>query len=251
MIKLLKFHMLRLLDSRKIYLILFLIIIIALSGVILNEVFYSEISNFKTVILSLYNSFTQFFFLIFSYVLVSYFADDIQRGCDVLFSYIGISSIKFIFSKMIIIFLVCCLFIDSIFAIVALIYRCNDANYLIRVIGLLDLCIAQVVALACALSVLIKNTTYASATMYGIFLVSNIVNLIGFGLGNQADGNSLSSYVVSRLSGVEVKHFSLSCHPQLDDGFFGLFCAFIISVVWIVVLLIFSVIFIKRRYNEV
>ena len=78
----------------------------------------------------------------------------------------------------------------------------RDPDFVFKVLLVLDLGLIQVILLACVLSLFIKKTSYATIVMYGLFLCLNIINLMGCGLTNQADSNSISTRFVQVSSGI-------------------------------------------------
>ncbi len=200
MSKLIKFQFMRAFESKRLILSIGLLLLTAITGFVLCEVFYSPLEDSRLGILSLFNSFTQFFYLIFAYILVSLFADDIQSGSIILFRYMGFGTSSVVLSKIIYCLVLFIPIVDLAVVIGAFIYQCNNFEFLIKVLLVLDLSIIQVLLLACFLSQLIKKTNIATIVMYGCFLCFNIVNIFAYGLTNQADSNSLTTYFVASLS---------------------------------------------------
>ena len=200
MVKYLKFHFLRAIESKKLILTIILLIVIGISGLVLHEFFFSSIENPKLAMLSMFNSYTQFFYLVLAYVIVSNFSDDIQSGAMTLFRYMGISETKVICSKLIYFVLLCLPLVDIIVLFATFMYGCDDVNFIFRALVVLDLSLVQVILLACVVSLFARKTSYATIFVYGLFLCFNVINLMGCGLTNQADSNSISTYFVQVAS---------------------------------------------------
>lgn len=203
MTELVKFQFKRALESKKIILTLGLMLLILIASYALWRVYYMPLGESRYSVLTLYLVFTQFFYLVFAYLLVSVFADDIKSGAVVLFGYMGYGCLAIVLSKIIYCLVLFIPLTDLILVVWATANGCHDLGFLGEVIALLDLCIIQVVLLASFLSLIIKKTNIATIVMYGIYLCFNVINLLFNGLTNQADSNSLSTYTIQILSGMQ------------------------------------------------
>lgn len=239
MIRLIRFQFQRSIVSKKLVLSFVLLLLIAIAGVVLCEAFYSPLDNSRIGLLSLFNSFTQFFYLVFAFLLVSMFADDIQSGSIILLRYMGYSESAVTTSKLLFSLILFLPSVDVLVLVGALVYSCQDASFILTLITLLDLSVVQVVLTACFFSRLIKRTNIATLVMYGWFICSNILNLFLSGLINQADGNSITTYCVTIASGMgkEQPYWSHVCELANEELFFT---AVICNLVWIALLLLLS-----------
>ena len=242
--KLVRFQFSRAIESRKLILSCMLVFVITAVGLAFCKVYYMPLADPRHGMYAMFLSFTQFFYLAFGYVLISLFCDDYQSGSIELFKYLGYSANSIIVVK-IIYFLVSMIpLFDFIVLLGALVFACVDVAFVLKLIILLDLCIIQVMLIACALSVFIRKTSTATIIMYGLFLALNILNLAGFGLTNQADSNSLSSFTMSITSGIQ-RYQPLWHGVENLNGDQLYFYSILINVVWIIFLL--ALCFYKER----
>ena len=78
--KILKFELKRMIRSRVLQLSITLLMLISVLAVILYNIYYADIDDSRYLLLSLYNSFTQFTYLVLAFVFVSVFCKDFQNG---------------------------------------------------------------------------------------------------------------------------------------------------------------------------
>ena len=241
MIKLLHFEFKRFIHSKRIILIIFLLLLIGLSGVALCHAFYSPLQEPKIGLLSLFNSYTQFTFLVLAFLFARYFARDLEDGSMILFVYLGFSKNKILFAKFLLLVIVVLPVIDITMAGGYCFYGCNDIAYLGEVLLLLNLCVLSIVSCALFFSSIFKKASITAIAMYAYFLICNVLNLFCFGLANQADGNSITTYVAAKTSGIINSHPSLS---QISSPFVENIDIFsvLINVLWVAIFIIATLI---------
>ena len=246
MVKYLKFHFLRAIESKKLILTVGLLMIIGVAGFAMCEFFYSPVEDPMIGTLSMFNSFTQFFYLILAYVIVSNFSDDVQSGAMTLFRYMGISSVNVVVAKLIYCVLVFLPIADVFILVASAVYGCEDVEYIWKLLLILDLCIVQVILICCTVSLFVKKTSFATIVTYGLFICLNVFNAFACGLTNQADSNSLSTYYVDVISNKASQRpnswdFIVSCNTEQLFTY-----TVLVSLSWIVVLLTAALVKAKR-----
>lgn len=232
LIRLIKFEFSRLVHTKKIFLIEALLAVIGVSGIVLCAVFYSQIDDTRIGVMSLFNSFTQFTFLVLAYILVQQIAQDIQDGSVILLNYLGYSQNRILLSKLIVLSIVLLPSIDFFIFVGSFYYGCNDYSFIGLTILLLDFSVLLIIACAAAISSVLKRVGTATIAMYLFYLVSNILNLFCFGLFNQADGNSISTRALQEAIGISARHPSLDKLASMGANDLALL-AIVASVVWI------------------
>lgn len=78
--KILKMELKRIYRNYMLQLSIVLIILIAFLGIILNNIYYASRNDSRFLLLSLYNSFTQFIYLVLAFVFVSVFVKIFKMG---------------------------------------------------------------------------------------------------------------------------------------------------------------------------
>ena len=241
----LKFQFLRAIESKKLFLTLGLIALISIGGFAMTAAFYPDLDDWRIGTCSMFNAFTQFFYLVLAYVLISLFTDDAQSGANVLFRYMGYGGIKVVLSKMLYCLVIFLPITDLIMIVSAVAYGCDDFEYIGRLVLLLDISIIQVIMIASTISSFFKKTSTATILMYGNYLFFDIVNLLGYGVTNQADGNSMTSYYVSVVSGCPMNQPSWKAIGDYSNDQLFMF-SILLNIFWILLLFITTLIKAKR-----
>ncbi len=96
------------------------------------------------------------------------------------------------------------------------------------------------------LSITIKKTMTATLMGYCSFVIMNILNFIGFGVTNPADGNSISSVTIRVLAGRAVEHYSLKT-LDIDFEKYGFILATLPVIIWDLILLLVVIILINKE----
>ena len=241
------FQGIRMCNNRILFLLpLLLIIIIGISGIFLGYLYGGSDATPKTRLLFLYNAYLQFTFLFLLYVFVSTFAKDFSNGTYTYMKQIGYSMSKCLVSKSVILFL-CSIFVINIFMVItSLAFHNTDLEFLVLMLLSINLAVIFIIFFAMALSLTIKKTMPATLTGYGMFILLNIVNLVGYGITNPADGNSLSYTTFSALSGQTISHYSLS-KVIIDYEKYRYILTTVPAFFWICILLIVVVFLLKKK----
>lgn len=131
-------------------------------------------------------------------------------------------------------------------------YRHNDIEYLILMLVTINLTLIFTVLFSIVLSLIFKKTMVATLIGYGLFIIFNIVNLVGLGLTNPADNNSISYVTLSSLAGQKVTHYSLS-KSNIDFYQYKYQLITIPIIVWILILLtiIFAILIKRSKKNKI
>ena len=244
--RLFAFQGIRMRNNRTLFLLPILLIIIGISGIFLGNLFGGSAATPKTRLLSLYNAYLQFTFLFLLYVFVSTFAKDFSNGTYTYMKQIGYSMTKCLVSKSVILVL-CSFFVIDIFMIISsFVFHNTDFEFLVLMLFSINLAIIFIIFFAMVLSLTIRKTMPATLTGYGMFILLNIVNLVGYGITNPADGNSLSYTTFSALSGQTISHYSLS-KVTIDYEKYRYILTTVPAFFWICILLIVVVLLLKRK----
>ena len=219
------------------FLTLSLIFLIGILGYILNVVFYSKVSNPRLSMLSLYNSYTQFSYLMLVYVFVYTFANDFSKGINIFMEQIGYSVKKVISAKVLVLSIIIIPLVDVIFLVMNFVYGNTDFKYLLLLILIVDLGLIFIISLSIVLSLFLKKTMPATLTLYGLYIIFNILNLFLYGATNPADGNSFSTYILHKLIGVSSGNSYLD-KLNVPIETWGVFFAIAIPSIWIALLAI-------------
>lgn len=225
--------------------ILILLPVIGAAGIILGITMYGVDTEPKMKILSIYNAYTQFTYLVLIYSFISTFCNDFTNGSYSFMKQIGYGLRNNLITKSLILFVVNVVIIDIIFLIMNLIFQNHDYKYLFASIATVDLCIIVTLLLAMLLSVIVKKTMMATLIAYGLYVVMNVLNFVGYGIFNPADGNSISSVCLQVLAGLYTGHYTLG-ELEIPYEKIGYLISMAAPVIWSLILLIFVAIFIRR-----
>jgi len=225
--------------------ILVLLPVIGAAGIILGTTMYGADAPPKMKLLSIYNAYTQFTYLVLIYAFIATFCNDFTNGSYSFMKQIGYGIKENIRTKAIILFTVVVVFIDLFFLITNLILQSRDYKYLCTVIATVDFCVVFILLLAMLLSLMIKKTLPATLTAYGLFMVMNVLNYICYGIFNPADGNSISSVNLQLLAGLHTGHYTLG-NLKMTSETVSYLLTIAVPAIWSALLLLLVVIFVKK-----
>lgn len=247
--KLLTFQATRMRNNKTLFLLPLLLIIIGISGLFLANLFYGEQASAKEKLLCLYNAYSQFTFLFLVYLFVSTFTSDYKNGVYSFMNQIGFSVGRCLVSKSVIVLAVSFIVTNVFIAIANFIFGNSDVEYLILLLVTINLTLIFTILFSMMLSLIFKKTMVATLIGYGSFVILNIINLVGFGLTNPADSNSISYITLSSLAGQQTTHYSIS---KLGMDFYQYRYALIIVpiIVWILILLAFVFVVLRTRSKK-
>lgn len=206
--RLLRFEFVRLIRSKVAAMTIVLIFSIGILGIVLNYVYNSNNSPMSSM-LSIYNSYTQFTYLILGFVFIQTFTKDYERGVNNFYIQQGYNMVNFYISKFILLVLLTLPVIDMILIVTNMLYNNSNILLLAEIIIIVDLSIVFVALLSMAISILTQRIALAVLILYGLFILFSIGNLFLFGLFNPADGNSVSAYLLNLIANQSVSHYSL------------------------------------------
>lgn len=250
--ELLLFQIKRLKNKNILTLIPGLLVVIGIMGLLLGIMVYGKGASPAFWLVSVYNAYTQFTFLFMIYVFISTFSDDFSNGIYAFMKQIGYSFSRCILSKAIAVYVMTFLGTNVFILITNFISGNEDFNYLFTILLSVNLSLVFIVLFAIILSLLIKKTMTATLVGYGSFLVMNILNFVGFGLTNPADGNSISSVTIRFLAGRPLEHYSLKT-TNIDFEKYGFQLATLPVLTWDFILLLIVIFLIKKeaKRNEI
>lgn len=208
--KLFNLEMKRLYRSKVFLLMILLMILIGGLGIVLNQVFYKNMTDKRMILLSLYSSYTQFTYLVLGFIFVSIFAKDYQNGVYAWIIQMNYRMGQILLAKAATACVMIVPLIDIVFIATKVVCGIQDKAYLGLCILHVDFNILYIILLALLLSIIMKKVIQATLTMYGLFVVFNGANLIGYGMVNPSDSNSLCSYYLSKRLIDSQSHYSLS-----------------------------------------
>ncbi|MDR2044794.1 MAG: hypothetical protein LBQ15_10635 [Clostridium sp.] len=238
------------LKNRKILLLLpILLLVIGAMGLVLGILFYGQDASPKMWLVSVYNSYTQFTFLFMIYVFVSTFSDDFAKGIYAFMKQVGYPLNQCIFTKAIAMYLVSFLGTNLFLIMTNIMSGNTDDPYLLMILVSVNLSLIFIILFAIVLSLLVKKTLAATLTGYGLFLLMDVLNFVGFGLTNPSDGNSISSVAIRVLAGQPLDHYSLS-RMNLDFEKYGFLYATIPVLAWVLVLLLAVMFLVKKETDR-
>lgn len=232
----LKIELKRMYRSKSLQLSILLLILIAFLGIILNNIFYAAENDSRLLLLSLYNSFSQFTYLVLAFVFVSVFCKDFQNGVYGWYKQMGYSFEKVAISKFLSLMITVLPILNIIFFISQVFSSNENYNFLFTSIVLVNLNIIYIIALSFFLSVIFKKVIISTMVMYGTFVLFNGLNLCFYGLFNPSDSNSISTYYLGKLINPLQSHYSLG-KAGLSDSLLCMI-SFILPIIWSIVLVL-------------
>lgn len=230
----------RLYRNHTLHMIILLLFLITIVGIGLNKIYYDDLHDSRFLLMSLYNSFTQFTYLVLAFSFVSVFCKDFQNGGYIWYRQQGYSFKTVTIAKFLSLLLITLPVINIILFVTEIISDNHDYNFFSKIIACANINIVYIVVLAFFLSIIFRKVILATMTMYGIYILCNILNLWGYGIFNPVDGNSITTYYLGKLINPLQSHYSLN-KIHLSDFQFML-SSIAIPIVWIVFLLFLTII---------
>ncbi len=247
MVRLFQFQFIRLKNQKLIILLPILLLIIGGTGILLGYIYYNDIgAESRMWLFSLYNSYTQFTYLFLIYILVSFFANDFKNGIYSFMNQLGFSIRKCVAGKAVLLFAITVIIMDLFFLITNFAVGNEDYYFLFLILLSVDLSLIFIVLFTLLLSLVIRKTMVATIVGYLLFVAMDVVNFVGFGLTNPADGNSISSITFQAMCGMEINHYSLKT-LGLDYDKYSLILATVPTLVWIVIIFVAIMCLLKRE----
>lgn len=245
--KLFKLEFTRTVRSRILQLSLGLLILIGVLGIVLYNVYYKPRNDSRYILLSLYNSYTQFTYLVLGFVFISTFCKDFQNGVYAWFKQIGYDFRHVCIVKLVVLLITVLPLLNIVFIVAQVISQNTDIGYFSLCLACVNLNVLYIISLALFISMVFKKVIQSTLIMYGVFLVFNGMNLVLYGIVNPADSNSISSYYLSKLLNPAQGHYSLT-KVSLQDSSLCL-VSLLLPLMWIIILLIATV-FVKRHSQK-
>lgn len=235
----------RLHRSKVLWMSIGLVCLIGGLGAILNQVFYSELNKSETLLFSLYNSYTQFAYLVLGVVFVNVFAKDFQNGVYAWIEQLGYPLYQVLLIKLASIVLLVLPLINLLFILVQVLYGKSDLSWFFECIYQVNVSVIYIILLALLLALVFKKVLSATLVMYGLFMVFNGGNFICYGLFNPADANSIGTYFVSKKVFENQTHYSISKVMWSDE--FMRILANAMPVIWIAIWCLVIALLMKRN----
>ena len=243
--KLFKLELKRMIRSRILQLSLLLLILIGILGIVLYNVYYGQRNDSRYILLSLYNSYTQFTYLILGFVFISTFCKDFENGVYAWYKQMGYSFQYVSITKLIVLLLTVIPLLNIVFFGSQIVSQNSDYNYYVLCITCVNFNVIYIIILSLFISVVFKKVIQSTLIMYGIYVVFNGINLPFYGIVNPADSNSISSYYLCKILNPLQDHLSLSKVSLSDSALCTI--SILLPLMWIMILLIATTIIIKHR----
>lgn len=250
---LLLFQLKRLKNKNVLILLPCLLILIGFFGLFFGVVFYGKQAPPAMWLVSVFNAYTQFSFLFLIYIFVSTFTDDFHNGVYSFLKQLGFSYKQCLICKVISVYVICFIGTNIFMILTNLIGGNKDINFLLIILLSVNLSLVFIILLTVILSLVLKKTMTATLVGYGLFLIMNIINYIGFGLTNPADGNSISSVALRHLADNSmIEHYSLK-RTTINFDKYGSLLAVMSPLIWDLILILIVLILVKRedKKNEI
>jgi hypothetical protein len=215
-----------------------ILILIGFSGILLSNI-YSQNSDSRIIMFNIYNAYAQFTFLFVSFIYIYYFSEDFNKGGYAFYKQIGYSLKACFKIKSFILFLISAITVDIFLILAALFLKIGDLVFISTTIISMTICLLYNIVFSAFLSFIFKKTMVATVINFAIYIISNVLNLITFGLINPMDGNSLNTVIIKYLASNTVTHKTLS---KFSDKFhpwefpLSTVIPFIYTIVFIVIL---------------
>lgn len=217
----------RLIYSKKIYFALGIITLMFLLNAVLKSIF--TIPDDQSIY-ALYNTIVQFSFLMLPAILSSVFNDDMMKGHYVFFIQSGYNKNRYFYAKIVIY----CFLIPLLYTAAFSVYLLVINQFKFESAVLLFLNITIITCLGALASLLFKKKTFAVFTMYIVFFIGDIVNLLRFSRGwlLQPDKGSVSTTYVANMYGAtwDNKSIIVSEIPNIER----IVCVLLIQIVILV-----------------
>jgi hypothetical protein len=244
-----KFELLRLRNKKLLLLMPLVFIVIGIAGMLLSNMFFQEV-NGQIKILSVLNAYNQFTFIFFSFIYIYIFSTDIKNGINVYMTQIGYSVKQIIACKTMIMYGVSLISSNLILIVLFFMLGNHDVSYLSTILLDLDINLIFIILFSLLLSLIFKNTMTATLICFAMFIVFNTVNMVGFGLFNQADPNSISYNAILASIGQTVTHRSLS-KLEINLADYKYLLIMLPNAFWILLLMITNNFLIRKRGNKI
>lgn len=244
-----RFELIRLKNKKLLILMPLIFIVIGIAGMFLSNIFYKKVDG-QIKILSVLNAYNQFTFIFFSFIYIYIYSTDIKNGINVYVTQIGYSLKEIIFCKTVILYVISFLASNCTLIILFFSLGNTDLTYLFTMLVDLDINLFFILLFSLFLSLVFKNTMTATLICFAMFIVFNTVNLMFFGVFNQADPNSISYNAILASIGEPVQQRSLSKLGINLANYKYLFLVFP-SFIWISLLAITDSLLLKKRGNKI
>lgn len=237
MIKSIKFELVRLCRSKSLILILLVILMIGILGFVLTYALDDGKVDAKQTMLGLYNAFTQFSFIMLGFFFVYLFARDYQKGVYAYLDQIGLRTNTVILSKLLLYAVISIIPISLFFVATHIATGNDDAQLLYFLLSSVLLATLFILALSALIASLAKKVLVSTLSLFALFLGFNAINLFAFGVTNQADSNSISTFIAGKLAGVQSAG-SRFAELNIDLDIWGIPISIALSLIWLSVVLI-------------
>lgn len=247
----LKFELKRLLRNKDIYVIIILTLLLIITNLVLENVYYGDQITSNIRLYNLYNTFSQFIFLVFAPVLSGGISKDLENNSIYFYLNNNVSIKKYYLSKLfsyqLIIFIV---FLIQ-FTVYTFVFNIDISKaFYIFIILLLDF--YYLISIAFLLSCIIKKHSKTSIMIIFTWFVLSLVNIIPIPLMRGkiflVDNNSYSSYIISNFLNSFKK--SINFKEPINVSSYSLYNLFLVNLSWIIIFNIISYILLLRKYNK-
>ncbi|MFV0342771.1 MAG: hypothetical protein ACK5JH_07730 [Anaerocolumna sp.] len=246
------FEFKRLIRNKDIFVIIISMMLLVVTNLVLENVYYGEQINSNIRLYNLYNTFSQFIFLVFAPIFGGIISKDIENNSIYFYLNNNVNMKKYCISKLISYQLVIFIVFSMQFAIYALVFNIDFYKAIaIFIILLLDF--YYLLSIAFLLSCIMKKHSKTSIMIIFTWFVLSLVNIIPFPLIRGKifliDNNSYTSYIISNYLGLFEK--SINFKEPLNIGNNNLFVLFLVNMIWIIIFNLISYMLLLKKYNRV
>ena len=184
-------------------------------------------------LMSFYNAFAQFTFLVLGVFYAYTFAKDFGRGTYTYYEQVGFGLSCVIGARAAVLMAMSALPIVLIYVVFVVFGGGGSIPLVLFVIMSVMLMVVFVLLLSALLAILFKEPLFAVLAIITLFLSFSLVNYFFYGLTNQADTSSLTSFVVGRMVGLQSADYQSLSSLKIDWDVWGMPVSLLLSVTWI------------------
>lgn len=245
------FELKRLIKNKELLMSIIAIIIILISNIILESVFYKDNISPNLRLVNLYNSFSQFMFLVFAPILGGLVSNDFNNNSIYFYLNNNISIKKYYFNRIFSFIIMLTSILTVIFFLYYTIFELPLYESFIVFISLL-ISFNFMVVISGVLSLIFKKKGKTSMMIIFTWFIMSVINIIPIkGIKGKmflVDNNSYTSYIISNFLGVNGSNINFKNSINVTNT--NLFIIFGIGLFWISVYIIITyILLLKDKRN--
>lgn len=209
--KLIHFEMIRLYRRKLVLILPAVIILIGFFGLWLSSVFAGNTTtSSESKILGVYNAYSQFSFIFLSFIYISIFTQDSDKGIDYFLNEFGYSLPIQYFTKFLNMFVISFVTADLFLIILAVILKIKNWYFLFLAISSITVIFLWIISFSLLLSLIVKKAMLATILNFILYIIFDVCNIVLYGLTNPADPNSIVFTTLSSVIGGDITHRTLA-----------------------------------------